>query len=126
MHNIIFFLILIIPVAGYLLERYLEHLNSTMRSATLPDQLKGICDEEEYRKTQLYEKDNKWLSFWSSLYNLAIILIMIIAGGFALIDNFARSISSQNVVISLVFFGIIGFASDLLNMPVSLVRHLCY
>ena len=119
MHNIVFFLILIIPVAGFLLERYLEHLNSTMRSETLPDQLKGICDEEEYRKTQLYEKDNKWLSFWSSLYNLAIILIMIIAGGFALIDNFSRSISSQNVVISLVFFGIIGFASDILNLPVA-------
>jgi STE24 endopeptidase len=119
MHNIVFFLILIIPVVGFLLERYLEHLNSTMRSETLPDQLKGICDEEEYRKTQLYEKDNKWLSFWSSSYNLAIILIMIIAGGFALIDNIARSISSQAVVVSLIFFGIIGFASDILNLPFS-------
>jgi len=90
-----------------------------MRSETLPEKLKGICDEEEYRKTQLYEKDNKWLSFWSSSYNLAIILIMIITGGFALIDNIARSISSHPVVIALIFFGIIGFGSELLNMPFS-------
>ena len=119
MHNTIFFLILLIPVTGYLLERYLEHLNAGMWSDTLPDKLKGICDEEEYRKTLRYEKDNKRLSFWSSSFNLAVILIMIIAGGFALIDNFARSISSKIVIVSLLFFGVICFASDIINIPFS-------
>jgi STE24 endopeptidase len=88
-----------------------------MWSDTLPEKLKGICDGEEYKKTQLYEKDNKRLSFWSSTFNLAVILIMIIAGGFAMVDNLARTISMNAVVISLVFFGIIGFASDLINIP---------
>jgi STE24 endopeptidase len=117
MHNFIFFLILFIPVTGYLLERYLEYLNAGMRSETLPEKLKGICDEEEYRKTQLYEKDNLKLSFWSSSFNLAIIIVMIVAGGFALLDNFARSFSNNNVVIALIFFGIIGFASEIINLP---------
>jgi cytochrome b561 len=58
MHNIIFFLILIIPVTGFIVERYLDYLNSLMWSDTLPEKLKGICDGEEYRKTQLYQKDN--------------------------------------------------------------------
>jgi STE24 endopeptidase len=119
MHNTIFFLILIIPVTGFLIELYLDHLNSTMWSDTLPEKLKGICDAEEYRKTQLYQKDNKRLSFWSSSFNLAIILIMIIAGGFALVDNLARTISMNAVIISLVFFGIIGFVSDIINIPFS-------
>ena len=119
MHNTIFFLILIIPITGFILERYLNHLNSSMWSDTLPEKLKGICDGEEYKKTQLYEKDNKRLSFWSSTFNLAVILIMIIAGGFAMVDNLARTISMNAVVISLVFFGIIGFASDLINIPFS-------
>jgi STE24 endopeptidase len=83
----------------------------------LPEKLKGICDKEEYRKTQLYEKDNLKLSLWSSSFNLAIVLIMIIAGGFAILDSFVRSISGNNVVIALIFFGIIGFASDLINLP---------
>ena len=117
MYNFIFFLILIIPVTGFLLERYLEYLNSRMRSEMLPEKLKGICDEEEYRKTQLYEKDNKKLSFWSSSFNLAIIILMIIAGGFAFLDIAARSLSNNIVVISLIFFGIIGFASDVINLP---------
>jgi len=117
MHNLIFFLILIIPVTGFIIERYLNHLNSSMWSDTLPEKLKGICDGEEYKKTQLYEKDNKRLSFWSSTFNLAVILVMIIAGGFAMVDNLARTISMNAVIISLVFFGIIGFASDLINIP---------
>ena len=120
MYNIVYFLIIAIPVLGFLLERYLEHLNSGMRSETLPEKLKGICDEQEYRKTQRYEKDNKKLDFWSSLFNLAVILIMITAGGFAWVDLIARSVSSQIIVVSLVFFGIIGLGSDLINIPFSL------
>ena len=95
MHNFIFFLIIFIPVTGFMLERYLEYLNAGMWSETLPEKLKGICDEEEYRKTQLYEKDNLKLSFWSSSFNLAIIIVMIIAGGFAFLDNISRSVSNN-------------------------------
>ena len=88
-----------------------------MWSDTLPEKLKGICDGEEYRKTQLYQKDNNKLSLWSSSFNLIVILLMIIAGGFALVDNFARTFSTNAVIISLVFFGIIGFASEIINIP---------
>jgi STE24 endopeptidase len=119
MHNVIFFLILIIPVTGFIIERYLDYLNSLMWSDTLPEKLIGICDGEEYKKTQLYQKDNNRLSFWSSSFNLAVILIMIIAGGFALADNLARAISTNAVFISLIFFGIIGFLSDIINIPFS-------
>jgi STE24 endopeptidase len=119
MHNTIFFLIIIIPVSGFIIERYLEHLNKLMWSDKVPEKLRGICDEEEYRKTQLYQKDNNRLSFWSSLFNLALILGVIIFGGFALVDSLARAISVNNIIISLIFFGIIGFASDVINIPFS-------
>ena len=119
MNNIIFILIIVIPVSGFIIERYLDHLNSKMWSDTIPEKLKGICDEDEYRKTQHYQKDNVRLSFWTSLFNLIIILITIVVGGFALIDNLARSFTLNPIIISLVFFGIIGFASDLINIPFS-------
>jgi STE24 endopeptidase len=119
MHNTIFFLIIIIPVTGFIVERYLEYLNGKMWSEKLPDKLKGVCGEEEYRKSQLYEKDNKKLSFWSSAFNLAVILAMIIAGGFSMVDGVARCISMNLIIIALLFFGIIGLASDLINIPFS-------
>ncbi|MGB4293779.1 MAG: M48 family metallopeptidase [Bacteroidales bacterium] len=119
MHNLILILIIAIPVAGYLTERYLNYLNSKMWSPELPDRLKGICDENEYRKTQFYQKDNNRLSLWSSTFNLVILLLMIISGGFAFVDNLVRSITSHPVLMSLMFFGIIGLATDLLNIPFS-------
>lgn len=119
MHNKIFYLILIFPVTGFIIERYLDFLNTRMWSENLPEKLKGICDENEYRKTQRYQKENNRLSFWTSLFNLTIILLMIIAGGFALADDLARSVSMNIIIISLIFFGIIGFASDIINMPFS-------
>jgi STE24 endopeptidase len=117
MHNTIFILILLIPIVGFITERYLDYLNSTMWIDTLPAKLEGICDQDEYRKTQLYEKENKKLSFWSSLFNLLVILAMIVFGGFALIDGLARTFSLNMVLVSLIFFGIIGLASDLINIP---------
>jgi STE24 endopeptidase len=120
MHNLIFFLIIFIPLAGYITERYLNWLNSKMWSSALPEKLRGICGEEEYRKSQLYQKANDNLAFWSSSFNIALIIIMIAGGGFAIIDSLLRGFFSQMVLISLLFFGIIGLASDLLNIPFSL------
>jgi STE24 endopeptidase len=119
MKNIIFYLILIIPITGFIIERYLDYLNSTMWSETLPDKLIGICDNEAYRKSQLYEKENKRLALWSSSFNLIIILLMILFGGFAIIDGIVRGFSANLIVIALIFFGIIGFASDIINIPFS-------
>jgi STE24 endopeptidase len=119
MHNAVFWLILIIPVAGFLLQRYLEFLNGKMWSDALPDKLKGICSDDEYRKIQLYEKDNRKLSFWSSSFNLAVIIIMILAGGFSLVDGLSRGLSHNMIAVALIFFGIIGFASDVINIPFS-------
>ena len=119
MNELIFNLIIIIPVAGFIIERYLDHLNSKMWSDALPAKLSGICDSSEYRKSQLYEKENKRLALWSSSFNLLIILLMIILGGFALVDDFAREFSQNVILIALLFFAVIGFGSDVINIPFS-------
>jgi STE24 endopeptidase len=119
MTDTIFILILIIPVAGYLAERYLQYLNAGMWTDKVPEKLAGIIDEEKYRKSQLYHRDNERLSFWSSTVNLAVIIFMIAAGGFAFADDLARALSQNPVVVALVFFVMIGLASDLINLPFS-------
>jgi STE24 endopeptidase len=45
---------------------------------------------------------------------------VIAAGGFALVDNISRAVSGNIIIISLVFFGIIGLFSDLINIPFSI------
>ncbi len=119
MNNFIYYLIIIIPVTGFVIERYLDYLNSKMWSETLPEKLNGICDKESYSKSQRYEKINKQLSLWSASFNMVVILAMIILGGFALTDNLVRVFSSNMVIIALLFFGVIGWASDIINIPFS-------
>ncbi|HPC97917.1 MAG TPA: M48 family metallopeptidase [Bacteroidales bacterium] len=119
MNDLVYILIIVIPVAGYLTERYLSYLNMKMWSPEVPEKLKGIIDNLKYRDSQLYHKDNDRLSLYSSTFNLALLIIMIVAGGFAFIDNSLKNISNHPVVLSLIFFGIIGLASDILNIPFS-------
>ena len=119
MNNPIFWLIIAIPIFGFITERVLNYLNSKMWSVKLPDKLTGICDEGEYKKSQLYDKEGKRLSFLSSSFNLLVILAMIIFGGFAFVDNLSRTISADPIICALLFFGIIGFVSDIINIPFS-------
>ena len=119
MNSSIFWLIIAIPVLGFITERILDYLNSKMWSVKLPDKLVGICSEDEYKKTQLYDKESNKLSIWSSSFNLSVILCMIFLGGFAFVDNLSRAINANPIVCALIFFGIIGFASDLINIPFS-------
>lgn len=119
MHNQVYYLILIIPVAGYIVERYLNYLNRRMWSDKLPESLRGIVDEDKYKRSQLYYKDNGRLEIWSSTLNLLIIILMIVSGGFAFADDLARSLSTNMILVSLIFFGIIGLASDIINLPFS-------
>ncbi|HQJ20359.1 MAG TPA: M48 family metallopeptidase [Bacteroidales bacterium] len=108
---------MLIPLAGYITESYLSYLNMKMWSPEVPLQLKGICDEKEYRKIQFYNRDSSKLSFWSSTLNIILLLVMIATGGFALLDRFVRIITVQPVYMSLFFFGILGLALDIINMP---------
>lgn len=117
MSNKVFILILAIPVAGFIIQRILDHLNATMWSDTLPEKLRGMISDEEYRKSQQYHKENNRLSLWSSTFNLAVIILMIVAGGFAFVDDVSRSTGPNMIITALIFFGIIGIASDLINLP---------
>jgi STE24 endopeptidase len=119
MNTPIFWLIIAIPVLGFITERILDYFNSKMWSVNLPDKLVGICDENEYKKTQLYDKESKQLSVWASSFNLLVILCMILFGGFAFVDNLSHAINANPIVCALLFFGIIGFVSDIINIPFS-------
>jgi STE24 endopeptidase len=119
MNNTVFWLIIAIPVIGFIIERYLDYLNAQMWSDRLPDKLSGICNEDDYKKSQQYDKESKRLSVWASSFSLLIILCMIVFGGFAFVDNVARAINANPVVCALLFFGIIGFVSDIIGIPFS-------
>ena len=120
MTQIIFYTILAIIIFDFALERFLDYLNSTRWSSKIPKELIGIYDEEKYSKSQLYEKTNSRFSQLTSSFSFVIILIMLFFNGFAFVDSIARTFSTNETLISILFFGIIMLASDILNIPFSI------
>ncbi|MEP7168317.1 MAG: M48 family metallopeptidase, partial [Bacteroidota bacterium] len=115
-------LIIIILIANYLLERYLDWINIRHWSSELPGELKGIYDEDKYRKSQEYEKTKTRFGFISSTFSLAVMLIVLFTGSFALLNNWVLTVTAHPVWCALLFFGAITVLSDILNLPFSYYR----
>jgi STE24 endopeptidase len=117
MHNALFYIILGIILIDFVLERWLDYLNSKKLSTELPEELKDVYDAEQYRKSQEYKRVNDRFSLLTSSFSFLLIIGMLLFGGFNLVDTWARSITQNPILIALVFFGILAFASDMLNLP---------
>jgi STE24 endopeptidase len=113
----LFYLIAGLPAASFLMDAFLEYLNSTRRSPELPEELKDIYNEAEYRISLSYEKVKQRFSLVKGAFSLSLILAMLFFGGFTAVDEIARTVSADPVVITLLFFGIIMVGSDLLHIP---------
>lgn len=119
MSHILFYIIIGLLLADFIFERFLEFLNSTQWSDQLPEEVKDIYDEKEYQKQQAYEKVNFRFSMVSSSFSFALMLFMFLFAGFAMVNDWALSVSVHPILTALVFFGILLLASDLLTTPFS-------
>ncbi len=117
MAQTIFIIIIAILIFDYVLERLLDYLNTTYWSNKLPKELEGIYDAEKYKKSQDYHKVNQRFSLITSSLSFVAVLLMIIGGGFALVDEFVRQYTVNPILMALFFFGIIGFVADILSTP---------
>lgn len=119
-HNTIFWVMIGVLLFGYLLEQWLDRLNLKHIVPELPKELKGIFDEEEYRKSQHYKRDNTRFSFISSTFSLLMMALMFFLGGFGWLDEWLSGKISSYIFFVLAFFGILALASDILTTPFSI------
>lgn len=117
MYNIVFFLIVLFIVADFLLERVLALLNAKKIGIAIPPILEGIYDNEKYQKQQRYSFVNYKFGIFTSSYNVFILLIMFAFGLFGLLDGVLRGVIENELLLTLVFFGVLFFANDILNTP---------
>ncbi|MFK5957904.1 MAG: M48 family metallopeptidase [Lutibacter sp.] len=117
--EILFYILIGIIIAKYLFDTYINALNSKHFKDIIPNELAGVYNEEEYLKSQAYKKANYKFSLISSTFSIITTVIFFMLDGFAYVDNLARTISNNILLITLIFFGIIIFASDILSLPFS-------
>jgi len=117
---VVFYIIIAILVFDYVLERLLDYLNSRLWSNELPAELEGIYDAEKYKLSQDYTRTNTRFSTYSDTVSFVAMILMLLLGGFAYLDGLVWSISDNPILMSLMFFGVLALASDLLGLPFSI------
>ncbi len=117
MEQILFYVIVAIIMIDFFFDRIIDYLNASRWSNQLPEELKGIYDEEKYRKSQDYQKENMRIGLLTSSLSFIIIVSFISLGGFGWLDSFVRQYTQHPVLMALLFFGIIGFVSDIFSTP---------
>ena len=120
MENTLFFIILAIVVFDFLFEQFLDYLNTTRWTDKLPKSLFGIYNEDEYSKSQAYKKANHKFGMITSLFSFLLIVLMLVFGGFALLDQWVGNWTGHIILSALIYFGILGLASDILTTPFSI------
>lgn len=115
----LFYIIIGILILNFIVDKILNYLNARHYNDPIPEPLKDVFDEEDYQKSQRYKRENYRFGLFTSVISLVATLAFFFFDGFAYVDNLARSISENTIVITLVFFGIIMLASDILSTPFS-------
>jgi len=119
MHEIIYWIIIAIIIIDFLVENYLEYLNTTRMGTDLPDEVKDVYDRKEYARQQSYQRENHRFGMITGTFGFLIILAMFLFYGFAYVNGIAQSITDNSILAALIFFGILMFAFDIINTPFS-------
>ena len=111
------YLLLGIVVLDYLIDQWLDWVNYKHAKSDLPDRLKGVYNEEEYRKQQEYQKTRTRFGFSTSAFATLLSVMVLSLGGFGILDGFLRPLVANPILLSLCFFGALMVLSDLVNLP---------
>lgn len=117
MEQTLFYIIIAIIIFDFAFDRLMDYLNASRWSNVLPKELKGIYDDEKYRKSQDYQRENMRMGLITSSLSFLLIMAFLLLGGFAWVDGIVRNITEHPVLMALLFFGIIGLANDLISIP---------
>ena len=118
--QVLLFIILGLITLNFALEQVLDYLNLKKQSPRLPRELKDIYDEVAYAKSIAYQKAQTRFSFITSTISFIVFFVLVLSGAFGFLDTLVRDSFSNEIMISLVFFGVLYIASDLLSLPFQL------
>ena len=115
----LFYIIISILIISFIIDKILDTLNEKRFDDEIPDKLKDVYDEKEYKKSQSYKKTSAKFSNLTSLIITSLTLLFFLVDGFKYLDNFARSYTDHPILVALIFFGIIILGSEIVSTPLS-------
>ncbi|MGV6846170.1 MAG: M48 family metallopeptidase [Lutibacter sp.] len=118
----LFYLIIIILLLKYVYDLWLSFLNAKHFKDAIPKELEGIYNENEYKKSQDYKLVNYKFSLFTSTFSIIITLIFLFLDGFAIVNNWVQNFTENYITTSLLFFGVLFFALDIVNLPFAVYK----
>ena len=112
--------ILFISVFSYLFDQLLDYLNLKAQRKDIPAEITSFYDPEKYAKSLDYYSAQARFSFLTSGLGFIVSIAMLASGGFGWVDQLLRSYVSTDILLALVFFGVIMIVSDILTLPFQL------
>ena len=97
----------------------INFLNEQSKNTPLSPEAAEIYDEVEYEKSLEYGTAKYKVEMMSSVVSTAVILAAIILGWFAKLDSMIREHVSNNLLVTLIFVGILIVISTLTSIPES-------
>lgn len=115
----LFYIIIAILIIDFAIDKIISYLNAKHFDDKIPNELADVYNEKEYFQSQAYKKENYRFSLLRSGFTMMLTLFFFIFEGFAWVDNVARSFSTDEITVALIFFGIIMIGSEILSIPFS-------
>ena len=112
--------LVVIVVAGFVLESILDYLNDANSGAALDPAIKDLYDQDERKRSIAYAHERYRVSFFSSTFSSVVLILALTQGWFGKVDSWARGITNNSILISLIFVGALSLISWLLGFPFSI------
>ena len=110
-------IIVLVVVVEYLLSKWLSYRNLKAATSQIPPQLEGLYDAEKYAKQQSYFRTNNRFSLITSTFTTIIMVVMLSTQTFGSIYDYCLSITTNTIGVTLIYFGLIFIAYDILMLP---------
>ena len=118
--NIYLWVIVVALLLDFLLHTLSRFLDLKCLSTKLPEEFNGHYSPDEYVRSQEYLRENSRFSFFTSSFDLLLILLVIFLGFFNILDLWVRSFDFSPTVTGLMFFGVLFFVQDIISTPFAL------
>lgn len=116
-----FYLIIVLALfTEYLLSVTSSLLDIGNIKEFLPKGFESVYDNEKYAKSQAYLREKTWFSIFTGTFSLFLILVVIHLKLFGILDHALRNQFENEIILGLVFFGVIFITQDILSLPFSI------
>lgn len=118
----VFYLLIGILSITFIVDRIISSLNTSRFDDEIPEVLNDVYENEAYLKSQVYKKENAKFSSITSSFTFVLTILFLFLDGFKFLDGFVRQISSNEIVVTLLFFTVIMIGLDIITTPFSYYR----